>query len=662
MKKVYLLLVLNSLSINIWAQYFDWAKREGLWAYDYGYGVTTDNAGNIYVAGKYEEVNANFSDTLIPCEGNHDIYLAQYSPSGNLNWIRTAGGVLGDYATAVSCDGSNYVYIAGEIEGVNSNIIFQGSTTTLTSVCFNDIFLAKYDLSGNLIWAKQAGWWHNEKALGITQDQAGNVYICGFFNDTTMFESTQILGYGKNDIFIAKYNSLGDFLWVKKAGSSERDEAKFIKCDPAGNVYICGMYSDGCSFGTQTLASPNGYFNTFLAKYAPDGTLKWVKTSGGNYDDVAWGLTMDNAGKIYIGGEFNDALIFAGSQLSTTGSSDVFVACYDSLGTELWAKKAGGNYEDRARGIGSDGTKIYITGQFSTSASFGTHVVTGSDTSEIFISALNNTGTFLWATSVGGVADSVETLGYESGNTICADASGNVYASGALLDGGVFGSTSVDEWGRTDVFITKITQGPDVIAPLAVTLSPADNSLNVPSNSNLVITFNENIQKGTGNILIKESGVITQTIAVSGTNVTVLNNVVTVNPADFTSGASVNVEIAAGVFKDMANNNYAGITTTTGWNFSVEPAAVSMAEISGTSKIVIYPNPVNGILNIDLSRVVDQKMEILIFNCLGGIIERRINVSPSKINIDLSAIKNGIYFITINGEHTEFNQKIIIQE
>lgn len=660
MKKTYLFLLLNSLFIGLQAQNFEWGKREGKYAYDYGYGTATDNAGNVYVAGKYEE-QANFSDTILPDQGNHDIYLAQYSPTGNLNWIKTAGGILGDYATAVSCDGSNYVYIAGEIEGVNSNIIFQGSTTTLTSICYNDIFLAKYDLSGNLIWAKQAGWWHNEKALGITSDQLGNVYICGFYNDTTMFESTQVLGYGKNDIFIAKYNSLGALQWVKKAGSSERDEAKYIKCDVAGNIYVCGMYSDGCAFGTQTLASQNGYFNTFLAKYAPDGTLKWIKTAGGNYDDVAWGLTIDNAGKIYIGGEFNDALTFAGSQISTTGSADVLVACYDSLGTELWAKKAGGTCIDRARGIASDGTKIYITGQFCNSASFGTHTVTAADSSDIFIAALNNTGTFLWATSVGGVADSVETLGYESGNTICADASGNVYASGALLDGGVFGTTSVDEWGRTDVFVTKITQGPDVIAPLVAILSPADNSLNVPVNSNLVITFNETVQKGTGNILIKESGVTTQTIPVSGTNVTILNNVVTINPADFTIGASANIVIAAGAFKDMTNNNYAGITNATAWNFSVGSPVISVAEMNAIPQISIYPNPVKSNLNIDLSRVGDQKMEILIFNCLGGIIERRINVSPSNLNIDLSAMKNGIYFITINGEHTKFNQKIVIQ-
>jgi hypothetical protein len=64
MKRTYLLIVLSSLFVNLYTQTFSWAKREGLWAYDYGYGVTTDASGNVYVAGKYE-LDANFSSTIL---------------------------------------------------------------------------------------------------------------------------------------------------------------------------------------------------------------------------------------------------------------------------------------------------------------------------------------------------------------------------------------------------------------------------------------------------------------------------------------------------------------------------------------------------------------------------------------------------------------------
>src|SRR3954469_16364227 len=105
MKKKYIVLIVSLWTIYAGAQNFQWAKREGLNAYDYGYGIGTDNTGNVYIAGKFEQ-NANFSGTILNCQGNHDIYVAQYSSAGNLNWIRTGGGLNGDYAHAMSCDGS----------------------------------------------------------------------------------------------------------------------------------------------------------------------------------------------------------------------------------------------------------------------------------------------------------------------------------------------------------------------------------------------------------------------------------------------------------------------------------------------------------------------------------------------------------------------------
>ncbi len=466
MKKLYVLIAVTTLFINMQAQTFDWAKREGLWAYDYGYGITTDNMGNVYVAGKYEQ-DANFSGTILPCpppDCNHDIWVAQYSSTGTLNWIRTAGGQSGDYAWDIACDNS-FLYVAGEIEGVNETIYFPGSPITLTCQASNDIFVAKYDLTGNLLWARRAGDDYYDKALGVTYDNSGNVYICGLYNTKAVFGgTTTINSVGQSDIFIAKYDASGTFLWVMSAGSTGRDEAKSIKCDAAGNIYVSGMYSQGCVFpGEPALTTYNNtnWYDSFLTKISPDGVVQWVKTSGGDFDDVAWGVTLDNAGKIYIAGEYNGYASFNPSStiaLTTSGMADVFVACYDASGNVQWAKSAGGPLVDRARGIGTDGTNIVITGQFGSTASFGLFPLTAADSSDIFFACLDNFGNFIAASSVGGPADSLETLGYESGIAICAEANGNVYATGSLLDGGVFGSTSYTEYGRTDVFVTKISQ------------------------------------------------------------------------------------------------------------------------------------------------------------------------------------------------------------
>ena len=91
----------------------------------------------------------------------------------------------------------------------------------------------------------------------------------------------------------------------------------------------------------------------------------------------------------------------------------------------------------------------------------------------------------------------------------------------------------------------------DVTPPIVSNYSPADNSTNISNTANLILTFNENIQKGTGYILIKEGGVTTQTIDVTSATVTVSGNTATINPADLSFGAAVNIEIGAGTFKDL---------------------------------------------------------------------------------------------------------------
>jgi hypothetical protein len=459
MKKLFLLVMLNIFFTHLNAQNFTWAKVEGHYAYDYGYGITNDNAGNVYVAGKYEE-NAVFSGTTLPCQGNHDIWVAKYSPSGSLSWIRTGGGTNGDYARALACNKTSRIYVAGEIEGSVTPVVFPGSSITLPTQGDNDAFLATYDLSGNLLWAKAEGGLYNDKALGVTYDASGNVIICGYFTDTTRFNGNMVIGNGEEDMYVAKYDMNGNFLWMKHAGGPGEEQAKSIISDASGNLYVCGFYSDGAVFGSTTFSTPNtflGHFpNIFIAKYAPDGTLIWVKSAGGDWNDEAWGITMDNSGKLYITGEFSNAQ-FDGISLWTSGIEDVFVACYDQNGNAQWAVSAGASYVDRARGIGTDGTDLFITGQFGGTAAFGSHNLTAADSSDIFVAALNNTGNFLWAAAVGGPADAPEYNSYESGIAVCAEATGNVYATGALLSGGVFGGINAPGYTRSDVFITKLS-------------------------------------------------------------------------------------------------------------------------------------------------------------------------------------------------------------
>jgi hypothetical protein len=469
MKKQQLLIAFSAFIFTIQAQQFQWGKAEGKYAYDYGYGAVTDNSGNLYVGGKYEEVGAVFSTTTVPCSGNHDGFLVKYAPNGDLVWINTFGGANGDYIQAVYTDKTNYVYVSGEIESATANtpISFPGSTVVLNAVADNDLVFAKYDLNGTLIWAKSEGSSNSEKALGVAADNSGNVYICGYYTNTTTINGTPITGAAGRNIYVAKYDQNGVFQWFRDAGSAGRDEAKAVRCDASGNVYVCGMYSKDCTFGSQVLATYNNtsFWDAFLAKYDTNGNLQWVKTGGGDVDDGAWSIVVDNQNSIYISGEFAAYAQFSGTAILSVGEADTYVAKYNGNGDLQWIKRGGSNKVDRARGMGTDGTNIFITGQYGGTATFGgAPSITAVDTSDIYIAALDNTGAFKWAMTIGGKADTVETLGYESGNAVAAHSSGTngaVYATGGLLDGGSFGGITVSKHGtRTDAFVTKITWDP----------------------------------------------------------------------------------------------------------------------------------------------------------------------------------------------------------
>jgi methionine-rich copper-binding protein CopC len=163
-----------------------------------------------------------------------------------------------------------------------------------------------------------------------------------------------------------------------------------------------------------------------------------------------------------------------------------------------------------------------------------------------------------------------------SGNTVTinptADLAGGAsyyvnLASGVIKDtaGNNFaGISGTAAWNFTTATV-------DITAPLLSSATPADNSTNVAVGSNLVMTFNEAIRAGSGNILIYNgNGTIARTISVTDTSqVTFSGNTVTINPtADLAGGAGYYVNLASGVIKDTAGNNFAGISDNTAWNFT----------------------------------------------------------------------------------------------
>ena len=148
------------------------------------------------------------------------------------------------------------------------------------------------------------------------------------------------------------------------AGGTSQTRATAI--DAVGNVYLTGQYTKQVQFGSTVLTSL-GSTDVFVACYRPaSGTWAWATSGGGTDDDAGFGIATDGT-RVYVTGSFtsNRSVSFAGQALAGAGSRDVFVAAYAAgTGASAWATSGGGPDFDSGYGIATDGTRVYVTGYF----------------------------------------------------------------------------------------------------------------------------------------------------------------------------------------------------------------------------------------------------------------------------------------------------------
>ena len=223
--------------------------------------ICLDNSDNIYITGTGTEIGNPLYET--------EIYLAKYSNSGIIQWQKHFGGNKPDYANAIVCDGSGNVFITGEFTSTSisfgSNSITNGSATNE-----RNRYLAKFDNSGNSVWAKGLS-----KITAFSNDLAidgnGNLYVAGSVKDTTIFMQNA----GIFDAVIYKLNNNGQIQWIASAGDGftggQLDMANGVALDNSGNIYVTGMVmSDPAVFGGNSI-NTNGIGDDFIAKLTGAG-------------------------------------------------------------------------------------------------------------------------------------------------------------------------------------------------------------------------------------------------------------------------------------------------------------------------------------------------------------------------------------------------------
>jgi len=374
-----------------------WARCFGGTDDESGRGIATDNSGGTYVTGYFYGSTMTFSSTTLTnsSTGYADLYLTKFDANGNVLWAKSAGGTGDDLPFAIAVDVWGNSYVTGYFSG--PTITFGSTTLTNASAGSNDVFIVKYGASGNVIWAKSAGGTNSDLANSIAVDQSGNSYVTGsFYSSSITFGSTILTNAnaGFTDMFVAKYDPNGNVVWAKSSGGSNYDAGYGVAVDASGNSIVTGSFnSPTMTFGPTTLTNANaGFSDMFLAKYDADGNVLWARGVGGSSYEVGFSVGVDASKNCHVTGYFSSpSVTFGSTTLIKVGGPDIFVVEYDPNGNVVWAKSAGGPNPDQAYTIAVDPWgNSSITGGFqSPTALFDSTRLTNAGSTDIFIAKLD---------------------------------------------------------------------------------------------------------------------------------------------------------------------------------------------------------------------------------------------------------------------------------
>lgn len=299
-------------------------KRMGGPEEDIAFGVVADDEGNVYVTG-FTEGRAQFEGQITPGAAGDDMFLAKYSPEGKLVWVRKLGGLGTDQGRSIAIDKGGYIYVTGWFQGI---VFFEN--TRLTSLGGTDVFIAKYDRDGKLFWAQSAGGKGDDRGYGITVDQTDAIYVTGSVSGAAAFgKQGRMVSYGGRDMFLAKLDSQGALLWAVHGGSKLDDEGLSIAPSPEGGAIVTGICKARASFGQferSVLNNSTADKNIFVADYRPDARTRWLHTLGGTGVDAAHGVATTVDGKIYVGGAMSGTLPVLAGEGDDSSINPAFLA------------------------------------------------------------------------------------------------------------------------------------------------------------------------------------------------------------------------------------------------------------------------------------------------------------------------------------------------
>jgi Secretion system C-terminal sorting domain/Beta-propeller repeat len=297
---------------------FVWAKRIGQQYKDDAFSIALDANNNVYVTGQFgQTVDFNpgagvFSMTAVGTGGTQDAFILKLDTNGIFVWAKKVGGQYPDSGNAIEIDSSGNIYVVGYL--LNGGDFDPGTGVFNLSGGNERTFILKLDNTGGFLWAKQTGG----EGVVMNIDNSGNVYLTGSyttvnqdFDPGTPLVNLTPFTEGNQDLFIQKFDSSGNFVWLKSMIGQGQDKANSIDIDSFGNIYTTGTFSWTIDFdpgiGVSNLSA--GGYDIYISKLNTSGDFIWAGNIGadgslGNPDDGSQdkfgALTIDSSDNLFL--------------------------------------------------------------------------------------------------------------------------------------------------------------------------------------------------------------------------------------------------------------------------------------------------------------------------------------------------------------------------
>lgn len=435
-----LCLALFATSLHAATPTFEWVAGGGGAKSDKTRAVTFDREGNVFMAGETTD-DGTFGDQKRTGLGSTDFFLTKLSKDGKFLWVRSLGGSLVDRGYGVATDAAGNAYVTGHYQSTDA----QANGQTLPNAGDYDIFIAKYDTKGALIWIKTAGGKGYDYGHGIVVDSKGDIVVTGAVAGEAKFGDVTVnAGSTTRPIFCAKYDAAGNLKWVKTTGGKFSGSGHGLGVDGTDSIYIGGSGGgtgtmDGVALDSKAQAG-------VVLKLTPAGEAVWAAFLPGVPSAGFHEIAVDTAGRTWCAGMFKGVL--NGGPAHSTGDkdNDGVLAHFSPEGKLVWSHVLQGPATDYCLGVATDNTgRCFVTGEFSETATFAGQTLKTQGATDIFTAAFDEKGGLEWLLPTGGA---------KGDNAYCMawHPSGRLIFSGACVAPATFGGQTMTSLGGAEAY------------------------------------------------------------------------------------------------------------------------------------------------------------------------------------------------------------------